>query len=418
MNDFITSSYYNGLQIDELAQKIQNSVPEQIALELEKIEKEIYEHPIRKQRYKVKGIVPRTLVTPYGTVHFQRRQYIDKSSNRSIFLLDKVCHIEKYSRLTQSSIFRIAEYAIECGSYAQAGRLALIGTIISKQTAASCVDKVTTYRETKKQIPRVDVLYISVDGFFANYRDFNKKREVKFASMYTGIEALTPKRNRLMNRTIVTPRNTNQTIVNAVQETIQRNYQIHDQTRFFILGDGAPWIKELTSHFPHSVFVIDPFHYKRAIRSLSNASDIYPLIDNRDLTSLNHYFHLYTSENDIRNMKYILDHFESTKYWSDPDFIGCHTENVVSHYFNHRLRSRPRNWGKRLYKIASSLAAASSSSLQFSYAYDDSFVDSVEELFSSSSIATCKYTHSYNAPILNGARSPLTDTIHNLLYGN
>lgn len=418
MNDFITTLHYSGLQIDELAQKIQNSVPEQIALELEKIEKAIYEHPIRKQRYKIKGIVPRTLVTPYGTVYFHRRQYIDKNSKQSVFLLDKVCHIEKYSRLTQSSIFKIAEYAVECGSYAQAGRVALIGTTISKQTVATCVDKVMAYREIKKIVPQVDVLYISIDGFFANYRDFKKKREVKFASIYTGIESITPKRKRLLNRTIVTPINTNQPLIDAIQDAIHKNYQILDQTRFFILGDGAPWIKELTSQFPNSIFVIDPFHYKRAVRSLSNALDIYHLIEKRDFVSLNSQLHSYSNENDIRNMKYILEHLDSTKYWHDPDFIGCHAENVVSHYFNYRLRSRPRNWGKRLYKIASSLAAATSSSVQFSYEYDDSFVNSVEELFSSSSIVSCRYTNSYAAPILNGPKSPLTDAIHGLLYGN
>ena len=418
MIDFTTTSLDRNLEIDKIAQTVQDSVPTRIKLELEAIEKSIYDHPLRKTYFKVKGWVCRTLVTRYGTVQFKRRQYIERATNQSIFLLDKVCHLEKYTRLTQETIFHIAELAIECSSYAQAGRLALVGTIVSRQTVASCLDKVMTLRERRNKLIQADVLYISVDGFFANYKDFKKKKELKFASLYTGIESLTPTRKGLLNRTLVTPVKANQPLIEVIQKAIRDNFSIHGQTKIYILGDGAPWIKDLAYQLPNATFVIDPFHYQRAIQSLPDAPEIVAHIARRDRISLYHHLRLYMDPKDIRTMGYILEHFDSTLHWKDKDFIGCHAENVVSHYFNHRLRSKPRNWGRNLFKVASALADATSSSLKFTYTYDETFVNSIDELFTTTSNIPQHFVHNYNAPILNGPRTRLQDTIKGLLYGN
>ena len=418
MIDFTTTSFDRNLKIDKIARMIQDSVPSQIKQELETIEENIYNHPLRKLYFSVKGWVSRTLVTRYGTVQFKRRHYIEKDTGNSIFLLDKVCHIEKYTRLTQDTIFHIAELAIECSSYAQAGRLALIGTIVSRQTVASCLDKVMALREQRSTLNQADVLYISVDGFFANYKDFKKKKELKFASLYTGIESITPTRKGLLNRNLVTPVKGNQPLIEVIQKAIRENYSIHDQTKIYILGDGAPWIQELAYQLPNATFVIDPFHYKRAIQSLPDAPEIVAHIARRDRISLYHHLRLYQDPKDIRTMGYILEHFDSTLYWKDKDFIGCHTENVVAHYFNHRLRSKPRNWGRNLFKVASALADATSSSLKFTYTYDETFVNSIGQLFTTTSNIPRHFVHNYNAPILNGPRTRLQDTIKGLLYGN
>lgn len=165
MDRFITKGAANDYQIDILARVEQSLVTDRIAQRLAAIEHEIFTHPSRKSLFKIKGWVPRTIITPSGVVTFKRRLYLDKRTAAPYFLLDLVCHIEKYQRLTAAAMCRIAEYAVTCRSYAHAGQIALVNTPVSRQTVLNCIDRVHFNATPNNHRPRADVLHISVDGF-------------------------------------------------------------------------------------------------------------------------------------------------------------------------------------------------------------------------------------------------------------
>lgn len=417
MDHFITKNPPNEYQIDFIACEEQAQVTDRIAQRLVAIEHEIFTHPLRKAMFKIKGWVPRTIMTPSGVVTFKRRLYLDKRTETPHFLLDLVCHIEKYQRLTAAAICRIAEYAVTCRSYAHAGQIALVNTPVSRQTVLNCIDRVHFNAASDTYRPPADVLHISVDGFYANYAKQNHKREIKFASIAPGIEHLTPHRNHLLNKVLVTPCHPNQSLSTAIQNAIKTHYQVHPHTKVFILGDGAPWIRELVNSFANAHFVIDPFHYIRAINSLPNSQVIYDFVKAFNYKALRSLRRQCQDDRQRLTLSYILRHLESTKHWTDPDFIGCHAEHIVSHYFHHRLRSKPRNWGVRLFQVASLIASSVHSRMTIQYEENRSFPSSLDELFHPSLLLSPRFIYDYNAPILSGKVTLKSTQIHNLLYG-
>lgn len=417
MDHFTTRLARTGYEIDSLAAEEQLKVTDHIANRLAEIENEIFLHPHRKGMFRIKGWFSRTLITPSGTVNFRRRLYIDKVTEQAVFLLDLACHIEKYSRLTAAAVCRVAEYALTSQSYAQAGQMALINTPVSRQTVLNCMDRVRFDTPPDTFQPSAHVLHISVDGFYTNYAKQHHKREIKFASIATGIETLTPTRNRLINKILVSPNHSHQPLAEALHAAIKAHYHVYPDTKIFILGDGARWIRELTQQFSNAYFVIDPFHFIRAIRSLPNATQVAELARQLDSAALRVLRNQCEDENERKTLNYILFHLKSTIHWSDPDFIGCHTEHVVSHYFHHRLRSKPRTWSQRLFKMAALIASSYHSFTSIHFEETRSYPVTIDHLFTQPEIITPRFTYDYAAPILNSPTTARTIQIKNLLYG-
>ena len=144
---------------------------------LENLDESILNHSDRKRNYNVKGIYKRTITTLHGTITFKTRLYINKSMWEYESLLDKLIGIDPYSRLSDETIIAITDAALECKSYRIAGVYALSGIIVSRQTVYNCLEKVDFIRTKSKEKIKSDCIHISVDGFFANYKEFQKKQK-------------------------------------------------------------------------------------------------------------------------------------------------------------------------------------------------------------------------------------------------
>lgn len=362
MNNNITVNKEKPYSIDNLARKSKEMALEMLKDTLEALDESILNHSERKRNYYVKGIYKRTITTLYGTITFKRRLYINKSTGEYESLLDKLIGIDPYSRLSDEAIIAITDAALECNSYRIAGMYALSGTIVSRQTVYNCLEKVDFIRTKNKEKISSNCIHISVDGFFANYKEFQRKIETKFANIYTGIKNETPKRKRLINKTIINQTN-GKNFKEELLSTLNQYYKIDDKTKIYLCGDGAQWIKNICDDIPNSIFVIDKFHYKRALKSLPNPQEAYKAIETQNIELLANQYSLCTTDLQLSNLQYVIANFEYTKHWDNPDFICCAAENVVSHVYNHRIRGIPRNWGRNLYKISLGLALKTTGSL-------------------------------------------------------
>lgn len=299
--------------IDNLARKSQEITLELFKDSLEKLDELILNHPERKKNYYVKGIYKRTITTLYGTVSFRRRLYKDKETKEYEFLLDKLIGVDPYSRLSDDAVIAVTKAAIECKSYRVAGMYALSGTIVSRQTVYNCLDKVEFIRNKKDKKITSNCIHISIDGFYANYKEFQRKIETKFANIYTGIENETKKRKKLINKTTLNQTNM-KNFKNVLINTLNDNYEINDSTKIYLCGDGAQWIKNICDDINRSIFVIDKFHYIRAIRSLPNPQEAFKAIESRNIDLIANQYPLCTTDLQVSNLQYAISNFEYTQH--------------------------------------------------------------------------------------------------------
>lgn len=416
MNNNITSNKEKPYSIDNLARKSKEIALEMLKDTLEDLDETIFNHPQRKKNYYVKGLYNRTITTLYGTITFKRRLYINKSTNEYESLLDRLIGIDPYSRLSDDAIIAITDATLECKSYRVAGMYALSGTIVSRQTVYNCLEKVEFVRTKKKEKISSDCIHVSVDGFFANYKEFKKKVETKFANIYTGIENETPKRKRLINKTIINQTN-GKNFKEELLSTLNQQYNINDKTKIYLCGDGAQWIKNICDDVPNSIFVIDKFHYKRALKSLPNPNEAYKAVQTQNIELLANQYPLCSTDLQLSNLQYVIANFEYTKHWKEPDFICCAAENVVSHVYNHRIRGIPRNWGRNLYKISLGLALKTTGSLsiELSEISDEKILNKnkeIDDLFVSFDFDK----HKSLFPLFNYKRTRTSVFIKKILY--
>ena len=229
-------------------------------------------------------------------------------------------------------------------------------SIISKVEINSCITK------TKINAP---VIHIAIDGFCVNYKNSSRKYEIKFTNIYTGIEQITPKKRKLLNRFVGTQ--TNQlNFKEKLLKVIYDNFDITDDTKFYICSDGATWIESLTEHFPNSTFVIDKFHYIKALTHLPDPESACASFFSNDIESLASQISLCETDLQKDYLSYVIKHFNHTKPWHNSDYICCAAENVVSHVFNNRMRSIPRTWGCNIFKMSSGLALMNTNNLDIS----------------------------------------------------
>ena len=177
MNNTNINENKNIYSIENLVNKCQKDVLNHLVDSIEKLDNDIKESKSRKSYFNIKGIYKRTITTTQGTITYKRRLYIDKKTGEYLFLVDKLIGIDKYSRLTDEAIKKVILSALELKSYSMAGKYALNGTILSRQTVFNCISKVELENKPSKEKIKASVIHIAIDGFYVNYKANSKKYE-------------------------------------------------------------------------------------------------------------------------------------------------------------------------------------------------------------------------------------------------
>jgi hypothetical protein len=167
-----------------------------------------------------------------------------------------------------------------------------------------------------------------------------------------------------------------------VLDEIMTRYNI-EETRIYIHGDGANWIKTGFEWFPGAIFVLDKYHKNKAIIAMTAGLDdetrkifnreIYSALNDNDVylfkelsTSL--ISQLPEREEIIKEAAtYLLNHIEAIYICnvdSEANHGGC-TEPHVAHILSRRLSSFPLAWSEESLKhLAPMLANGGNIALQ------------------------------------------------------
>jgi len=302
----------------------------------------------------------RRLQTLVGEVAYQRT-YFQKVSGGYEYLADTALGIEKRERVSGELALSLVR-AAKGMSYAKASEQLTAGEV-SRQTV---MEKI---RRSDAQMPPPDIrrqvaeLHIDADEAHITLRG-GKKSEVPLISVYEGIEKQGKRGICKEVLHISEYGKTPDDLWEQALTEVEARYELTD-TRIYLHGDGASWIRTGLEWFPNSVFVLDKYHKNKAIKGMTAglslaeqklygtairdalASEDAAYLENIT-TGLSHLLPE-RAEKIQQSGGYLKTHIAGISICeTDPsaNHGGC-TEPHVSHVLSSRLSARPMAWSKR-----------------------------------------------------------------------
>lgn len=359
-----------------------------------------------KENYSCNGFVKRAIITPFGALTFKRRYYMNKdtSLHDNFYFVDSQLQIPTRKHLTNEALVLIFNLACEVNS-SYASSHAIPGVIISKQTISNYQKNMTTIVD---DVPVLDghatevfdqneVIYIEADEAHCNLQNVvsvddsseeiktskldrkkvnNKNIINKLVLVHNGHNEpdLPLKKKSLANKHyfggIHMP---NDTLTDNIVDYIQKSYDLSKVKYIFVSGDGARWIKSLSSNldsyfkrnFSHVeiISVLDKFHMHKYLTSIFGGEssvinhfkkELPNLTPERFEAMANAYFAFRETRNiqdDVFNTKvdYILNNFKNIKNQIHPYYeCPASMEGQISHVYAKRLTSRPYGFSEKV----------------------------------------------------------------------
>ena len=224
---------------------------------LEELDKNYLCSPERKAKYHVKSHQKRTILTIFGEITYNRTFYSSKLNNKSFCYVDRLLGLKKYDYFDPYIKAEILDFVSDNNYQETANHInSLIGNrvstdkktkYLSRQTIRNIVMNETLSIPKIDKLNDVEVLYIIADEkWISTQRNNNKKVMQKAIVIFDGINTKY-NRNYLNNKMTFSGRN--DTFIFDAINYIESAYDISKIKTFYILGDGASWIKNLKYHF-------------------------------------------------------------------------------------------------------------------------------------------------------------------------
>lgn len=371
MVDFLKNSIMEGGLsnfTDDLNDKLMKLGYDLTKFALEYAEDVIFNLKERKNEFESLEKDDRKIITIFGEIDFKRRYYLDKETEKRVYLLDEYFKIAPKERLLENVETRLIEEAIET-NYEKAGKRAAYKTEISKQTVMNKISELNiNYSELKVLNKKVvDNIYIIADEDHVHLQKGGIE-EPRLIVVYDSI-IKEGKRTKLCNKKHFGGVYTGKIddLWEEVLTYIENTYVLDKVNKIFILGDGANWIKTGLDWIPNSINVLDKFHLMKAINGIvgkenkDNAEEkaeykrrIYRSFYELDFNKTKEIVYEILAEEMEENtrkrkeklLKYILNNKEgiSNLYRYPKELHGCSAEGHISHLYSARLSSRPLGW--------------------------------------------------------------------------
>jgi hypothetical protein len=310
--------------------------------------------------------VPRTVYTELGAVTIKRTYYKDKVSGEMIYLLDHIAGIEPYDRLCAEVAARIVEKCADI-SYGKSADI-VTGGDFSRQTAKNKVMKTreVAYIPKRKEMTPT-VLHIFADEDHVHMQN-GKGNIVPLITISEGVAPVCKGRNELVDPIHLQGyKISSDDVWGYAYAVCDERYDMSKVEHIYIHGDGASWILKGLDVMPNSVHVLDHYHLKSKMRSLTAGSPegyshkLWRCIRHEDKDGfsgivyemLNVTEETYPKEIRKRQAKkirkaggYILAHWDAIMKRLDPDMTGSCTEPLISHVLSERFSRSPMGWSE------------------------------------------------------------------------
>lgn len=321
----------------------------------------------RKRKYEIKSHHPRTILTIFGEITFNRTFYKSKFNNENYCFVDRYFGLHKYDYFDPYLKALVIDYASNNSMPKTAkyindlidNRLSLDQKIkfLSRQTVRNIIISARLskpHNAFKENTP--DTLYIIADEKFIhtqnnNHLDVMEKSIVLFENI---------KNHKLLKKQIFA--SSNHSFIDDCLDYIYNSYDVEKIKTIYCMGDGAKWIKSLRQWFNFNpkmdvITALDKFHFKQAVhhicldKNLENLLTDY-VINNeiknfKDLCISLSNSYPYRSDTITSKMNYILSNWITIRNLYKYN-LSCPMESQISHNIADLFSSRPKAYSKKM----------------------------------------------------------------------
>ena len=360
----------NNLFLHELEHNISNST-NTLNLDilrniLEYLDLEYKNSKERKKKYYVQQTRERTLITSLGLITFNKTYYKSKNKINGKYVyysyLEDCLGIDKWAKMSLSCEVNLINNALDNGM-----TWASVNTIpnysISRQTISTKIKNINfNYFENivKKETPKV--LYIEADEVHANLQSRNKGTKNKIVPViltHEGHKEDFVKKKELKNtHYIASSILKTDKLWEETYKYLDTVYDLNKVDKIFLSSDGGSWITGYDIAFPNIIFVLDKFHYKKALNyifkkepNITNIADNYlrSKMINEFKILVKTQYKLYPDQKNemIKKQNYLINHIDGIINQNHPDYkCPCSMEGHISNKYAKFITSRPHSYSK------------------------------------------------------------------------
>ena len=318
----------------------------------------------RKDKYYVQQTRERTLITSLGLITFNKTYYKSKNKINGKYIyysyLEDYLGIDKWAKMSLSCEVNLINNALDNGM-----TWASVNTIpnyfISRQTISTKIKNINfNYFESivKKETPKI--LYIEADEVHANLQSRNKGIKNKIVPViltHEGHKEDFVKKKELKNtHYIASSILKTDKLWEETYKYLDTVYDLNKVDKIFLSSDGGSWITGYDIAFPNIIFVLDKFHYRKALNyifkkepNITSIADSYlrnKMIDEFKILVKTQY-KLYPDQKKkmIQKQNYLINHIDGIINQDHPDYkCPCSMEGHISNKYAKFITSRPHSY--------------------------------------------------------------------------
>lgn len=315
----------------------------------------------RKQKYYVQQTRPRTLITSLGIITFNKTYYKSKKKVNGKYLyysyLEDYLGIDKWAKISLACEVNLINNALDNG-YSWSGKNTIPNYIISRQTISKKIKSINyNYFDIPKKKETPKVLYIEADEVHANLQSRNKGTKNKIVPViltHEGHEEDFVRKKKLKNtHYIASSILKTDKLWEETYKYLDTVYDLNKVDKIFLSSDGGSWITGYDIAFPNIIFVLDKFHYRKALNYIFKKEPIITEIADGYLRNrmvdefkllVKAQYQLYPDQKKkmIEKQKYLINHIDGIINQNHPDYkCPCSMEGHISNKYAKFITSRP-----------------------------------------------------------------------------
>ena len=320
----------------------------------------------RKDKYYVQQTRERTLITSLGLITFNKTYYKSKNKINGKYVyysyLEDCLGIDKWAKMSLSCEVNLINNALDNGmTWASVNTIP--NYLISRQTISTKIKNINfNYFEdiVKRETPKI--LYIEADEVHANLQSRNignKNKIVPVILTHEGHKEDFVKKKELKNtHYIASSILKTDKLWEETYKYLDATYDLNKVDKIFLSSDGGSWITGYDIAFPNAIFVLDKFHYKKALNYIFKKEPIITSIADSYLKNkmidefkilVKTQCQLYPDQKKeiIKKQNYLINHIDGIINQRHPDYkCPCSMEGHISNKYAKFITSRPHSYSK------------------------------------------------------------------------
>lgn len=333
---------------------------------LESLDLEYKNSKERKDKYYIQQTRQRTLITSLGLITFNKTYYKSKTKVNGKYkyysYLEDYLGISKWAKLSLSAEVNLINNALDNGM-SWSSKYTIPNYEISRQTISTKIKNINynhIEKLDKKETPKI--LYIEADEVHANLQTRNpgtKNKIIPVILTHEGHKEDFVKKKELKNtHYIASSILKTDKLWEETYKYLDSVYDLEKVDKIFLSSDGGSWITGYDVAFPNIIFVLDKFHYRKALNYIFKKEPIITgiaddYLRNKMITEfkllVKTQYTLYPEQKDkmIKQQNYLLNHIDGIINQHHPDYkCPCSMEGHISNKYAKFITSRPHAYSE------------------------------------------------------------------------